>query len=238
MKTDHPLLIMKSLLSSLLHLFYPHACDGCGMELSPAEKILCLRCHRRLPFTGFQHISNNPVEKLFWGRVDIRHAMATCYYRKGSLLQQLIYQFKYNQREDIAGHLGRQMGLALSQSSWLYETDGLLAIPMHPDRIRKRGYNQAVVLATGVAAVTGKPLLTDIIVRNNQAASQTRKGRLLRWQNVSESFALLQRPNLEGRHLLLIDDVITTGATIEACSQLLISAGARVSVCTLAIARH
>jgi ComF family protein len=229
---------MKSLFSSILHLFYPHACEGCGMELTHTEAILCLRCHRRLPFTGYQHISGNPAERIFHGRVNICHATATCYYRKGALLQRLIYQFKYKQREDIAVHLGRQMGLALLQSHWLYETDSVLPIPMHPSKIRQRGYNQAQVLASGVAAVTQQPLLTDILTRNNHAPSQTSKGRLLRWENVSDSFSIQPDTNLQDRHILLIDDVITTGATIEACSRLLISAGARVSVCTLAIARH
>lgn len=207
------------------------------MELTQTEAILCLRCHRRLPFTGFQHIAGNPVEKIFLGRADIAHATATCYYRKGSLLQQLIYQFKYKQREDIAAHLGRQMGLALQQSRWLYETDCVLPIPIHPSKIRQRGYNQAAVLAGGITTVTQQPLL-DILVRNHHSPSQTNKGRLLRWENVSDSFSLQQDIDLKDRHVLLVDDVITTGATIEACSRLLINAGARVSVCTLAFSRH
>ncbi|QHS61792.1 ComF family protein [Chitinophaga agri] len=228
---------MKSLLSSLLHLFFPHTCEGCSMELTQTEAILCLRCHRRLPFTGFQHITGNPVEKIFMGRTPVAHATATCYYRKGSLLQQLIYQFKYKQREDIAAHLGRQMGLALQQSHWLYETDCVVPVPIHPSKMRQRGYNQAAVLASGINAVTRQPVF-DVLTRNHHSSSQTSKGRLLRWENVSASFSLQHDTDLKDRHVLLVDDVITTGATIEACSRLLINAGARVSVCTLAYSRH
>jgi ComF family protein len=130
------------------------------------------------------------------------------------------------------------MGLALLQSKWLYEIDSILAVPMHPDRIRQRGYNQAAVLADGVAAVTQLPLTPGILARNNYVPSQTSKGRLLRWQNVSGTFSLQHTAMLQGRHILLVDDVITTGATIEACSKLLLDAGAAVSICTLAFARH
>ncbi|TWW02498.1 ComF family protein [Chitinophaga pinensis] len=229
---------MKSLLSSLLHLFYPHTCDGCGMELTDTEHILCLRCHRRLPFTGYQLLHDNPVEKIFWGRVNIRHAMATCYYRKATFLQQLIYQFKYNQREDIATYFGRLMGHTLQQSRWLYEIDTVLPVPMHPSKIRQRGYNQAMVLAGGVAAATAKTLSDGILIRHQQATSQTNKGRLSRWHNVSDSFSLQPDADLKNKHILLVDDVITTGATIEACSRLLVNAGAAVSICALAFARH
>ncbi len=229
---------MKSLLSSLLHLLYPHTCDGCGMELTDTEQILCIRCHKRLPFTGYQLLHDNPVEKIFWGRVNIRHAMAACYYRKNAFLQQLIYQFKYKQREDIATYFGRLMGHTLRQSSWLYEIDTILPIPMHPSKIRRRGYNQAMVLANGVAVATEKTLSDGILVRHLQTTSQTNKGRLSRWQNVSDSFLLHPNTDLKNKHILLVDDVITTGATLEACSRLLVNAGAAVSICALAYARH
>lgn len=229
---------MKNLLSSLLDLFYPHTCDGCGIDLTRTERVLCLHCQRRLPLTGYQHLHNNPVEKIFWGRVNIRHAMAAYYYRKSSLLQQLIYQFKYNRREDIATHFGHQMGNILLQSKWLYEVNSIIPVPIHPTKLQQRGYNQAMVLANGIAAVTGFPVTDDILFRSNYAPSQTNKGRLLRWQNVSGVFSIKHTDQLKDCHILLIDDVLTTGATIEACSQLLMNAGATVSICTLAFARH
>lgn len=229
---------MKNLLSSLLDLFYPHTCDGCGIDLTRTEKILCLHCQRRLPLTGYQYLHDNPVEKIFWGRVNIRHGMAAYYYRKSSLLQQLIYQFKYNSRQDIATYFGHQLGSILLQSKWLYEINSIVPVPIHPTRLQQRGYNQALVLADGIAAITGKPVTEESLFRNNYSLSQTNKGRLLRWQNVSGTFSIKHPDQLKGRHILLIDDVLTTGATVEACSQLLINAGATVSICTLAFARH
>ncbi|PWV53747.1 ComF family protein [Chitinophaga sp. S165] len=229
---------MKNLLSSLLDLFYPHTCDGCGTDLTRTERILCLHCQRRLPLTGYQHLHNNPVEKIFWGRVNVRYAMAAYYYRKSSLLQQLIYQFKYNRREDIATHFGEQMGNLLLQSKWLYEISHIIPVPIHPTKLQQRGYNQASLLANGIAAVTGKPVANEILFRNNYVPSQTNKGRLHRWQNVSGTFSIRGTNQLNDQHFLLIDDVLTTGATLEACSELLINAGATVSICTLAFANH
>ncbi|SDF27946.1 ComF family protein [Chitinophaga filiformis] len=229
---------MKNLLTSLLDLFYPHTCDGCGTDLTRTEKVLCLRCLRRLPITGYQHQQHNPVEKIFWGRVNIRHAMSAYYYRKSSLLQQLIYQFKYKQREDIATHLGQQMGNILLQSRWLYEINCIIPVPIHPTKLQQRGYNQAALLANGIATVTGKPVIEKILFRSNYSPSQTNKGRLLRWQNVSGVFSIERTNQLKDQHILLVDDVLTTGATLEACSSLLINAGATVSICTLAFAHH
>ena len=225
---------VKTLLSSLVHLFYPHTCEGCGRDLARTEQILCLHCNRKLPATGFQQHPHNPVEKIFWGRVNIRHAMAAYYYTQASMLQKLIHQFKYHQRKDIALHLGRQMGHMLLQSAWLYEIDCIIPVPLYAARERQRGYNQAALLAQGIAAVVQKPAVPHAIQRMQHAGSQTRRNRTSRWENVSRVFAVKEPDTLQGRHVLLIDDVITTGATTEACSQALVAARATVSICTLA----
>jgi ComF family protein len=229
---------MIGLFSSLLHLFYPHTCEGCGTALTRTEEILCLRCQLRLPATHFQHFRNNPVEKIFWGRVNIKYAMAAYYYRKSSLLQRLIHQFKYHDRQDIALHMGRQTGHQLLQSNWIYEINGIVPVPMHRTRERQRGYNQAQLLATGIAAVVNKPLLPELLVRQAHTNSQTRKNRLLRWQNVSEVFSSPSHTGVHHPHILLVDDVITTGATAEACGEALQRAGMSVSICCLAYAHH
>lgn len=229
---------MINLLSSLLHLFYPHTCEGCGTDLSSTEEILCLSCMRQLPVTGFQHHTNNPVARIFYGRAKVLQAMAAYYYVRSTLLQRLIYQFKYHRREDIALFLGRQAGHLLLQSQWIHEITGIVPVPMTAARERQRGYNQAAVLANGIAAVTGKPVINNILARTDQRTSQTTKNRLLRWQNVTASF-MLKAPTLpSGQHVLLVDDVITTGATTETCCRLLYDAGASVSVCSLAYAHH
>jgi ComF family protein len=225
---------MFPMLSSLVHLFYPHICEGCGRDLVRTEQVLCLHCSRRLPATGFQQYTHNPVEKIFWGRINIRHAMAAYYYTQASILQKLIHQFKYHQRKDVALHLGRQMGQMLLQSAWLYEIDCIVPVPLYAARERQRGYNQAALLANGIAGVVQKPLLPHVLERSMQVSSQTRKNRTDRWANVSRVFTVKKPGELQGRHVLLVDDVITTGATTEACSRALLAAQATVSICSLA----
>jgi len=226
------------LLSPLVHLFYPHTCDGCGRDLVRTENILCLRCLRRLPATGFQQWDSNPVARIFWGRVSICHAMAAYYFTRASVLQRLIHQFKYHHRRDIALHLGRQTGRQLLLSEWLYEIDCIVPVPLHPAKERHRGYNQAAVLAGGIAEIVGKPVLPHAMRRTAYADSQTRKGRVSRWENVAGAFTVKEPASLQGRHVLLVDDVITTGATSEACSQAIIDVQASVSFCALAFANN
>lgn len=229
---------MRTLLSSLIHLFFPHVCDGCGIDLTPSEEILCLNCLENLPRTDFQHYDINPVAKVFRGRVNIRHAMAAYYYRKSSLLQSLIYRFKYHNRQDIALQMGRQIGHMLLQSKWLHEITGIIAVPLSKHRERSRGYNQAALLAAGIAAVTRKPVLTNVLIRKNYVSSQTRKNRELRWENVAAAFALNNAAGIRDQHILLVDDVITTGATTEACCLTLLQAKVNISVCSLAYANR
>jgi ComF family protein len=229
---------MRKLLSSLLHLFYPHTCDGCGIDLTAKEEVLCLHCQQQLPRTGYQHYPANPVAKIFRGRVNIRHAMAAYYYRKASLLQSLIYQFKYHNRKDIALQLGRQTGYLLLQCKWVHEINCIIPVPLSTSRERHRGYNQAVLLATGIAAVIKKPVITHVLTRKNYHSSQTKKNRASRWENVEEAFSLQHAHVIRNQHVLLVDDVITTGATTEACCQTLLQEKVAVSICSLAYANH
>jgi ComF family protein len=229
---------MRSLLSSLLHLFYPHTCDGCGTDLTSSEEVLCLTCQEKLPRTGYQHYPANPVAKIFRGRADIRHAMAAYYYRKASLLQSLIYQFKYHNRRDIALQLGRQTGYMLLQSKWLHEINCIIPVPLSKARERHRGYNQAALLAEGIATVIKKPVISHVLTRKSYRSSQTNKNRILRWENVEEAFSLQHAHVIRNQHVLLVDDVITTGATTEACCQVLLREKVNVSICSLAYANH
>lgn len=226
--------IIRNLFVSLAHLFYPHVCNTCGKGLSPAENILCLRCQHRLPLTGFHLHPDNTLEKVFWGRVKVCHAMAAYYYNQGATMRRLIHQFKYHRRGDIALHLGRQMGHLLLQSAWLNEIDCIVPVPLHKARVRRRGYNQSALLATGLSAIIQRPVLPHALQRISYSDSQTRKNRVSRWENVSGVFTAKETAGLRGRHVLLVDDVITTGATTEACCHALKEAGAVVSICALA----
>ncbi len=222
------------LFTSLLQLFFPHICEGCQRHLAHTETILCLRCMRRLPATGYQRYANNQVAQAFWGRVSIRNAMAGYYYTQAAMLQRLIHRFKYHQRKDIALFFGRQLGHMLLESEWLHEVEAIVPVPLNKLKEKRRGYNQAALLATGIAAIVQKPVLERALDREYQAGSQTRRGRSSRWENVAGAFTVKDTACLQNRHILLIDDVITTGATTEACSQALLAAGATVSICSLA----
>ena len=229
---------MRSFLLSLIHLFFPHVCDGCGTDLTSSENILCLSCLEQLPRTGFQHHETNPVEKVFRGRVNIRHAMASYYYRNPSLLQSLVHRFKYHNRQDIALQLGRQIGHMLMQCKWLHEINCIIPVPLSKSKERSRGYNQAALLAAGISAVIDKPVISHVLIRENYASSQTKKNRELRWENVASAFTLKNAADIRNQHILLVDDIITTGATTEACCLALEQEKVNISVCSLAYANH
>ncbi|NML36039.1 ComF family protein [Chitinophaga sp. G-6-1-13] len=221
------------LLSPLIHLFYPHCCEICGQELPSANELLCLHCQDSLPVTGFHHYAGNPVAHIFRGRMPVADATAVYYYSQASGLQRLVHQFKYHQRKDIVSWLGKQAGYVLRSGGWGAAVDCLVPVPLFPRKEKERGYNQAALLAEAIGAVMGKPMLTQALQRVQYTGTQTRKSRISRWENVKTVFKA-NPALLTGRHVLLIDDVITTGATTEAAGQALLEAGATVSVCCLA----
>lgn len=223
----------------LLHLLYPHTCEACGLDLSRREEVLCLRCSGKLPVTGFQTLCQNPVEKIFWGRVQLQYAMAGYYFGRHAPLQRLIHQFKYKGRKDIALYLGRQLGLQLRQSSWWQQISVIVPVPLNNVKQRHRGYNQAALLAAGIAGTLACPVLPDALLRTEAVTTQTNRSRPGRWENVARAFAPAQLPALCGRHVLLVDDVLTTGATLEACAHAILQAeAAKVSICSLAYANR
>lgn len=226
---------LASFYRSLIHLFYPHCCEICGNDLTEAEEVLCLACLHQLPVTPLQADNDHPAARIFHGRVNVQHATAIYYYTQPSPLQQLIYQFKYRQRQDIARYMGRQMGLQLLQYPWLSEISALVPVPLHPQRKRQRGYNQSALLAAGIATIIQKPV-KEILSRSHFKHSQTKHNRETRWQNVAQAFHIHHHTTYSRDHFLLVDDVITTGATTEACCHQLLSTGASVSICSLALA--
>lgn len=221
------------LLSPLVQLFYPHCCEICGAELTAAGNLLCLHCHDSLPLTGFHLHTDNPVAGIFRGRLPVAHALAVYYYSQQSGLQQLVHQFKYHQRKDIAGWLGTQAGYIIRSGPLATAVDCLVPVPLFPRKEKERGYNQAALLAEAIGAVIDKPVLPHALKRVQYTGTQTRKSRTSRWENVRAVFKA-DPALLTGRHVLLIDDVITTGATTEAAGQALLEAGAGISICCLA----
>jgi ComF family protein len=220
---------------SVVNLFFPRVCGGCGNDLYGSEEVICIRCADMLPTTNFHVHGNNPVEKIFWGRLPLVAACSYLYFTKDSLLQRLMHSFKYNGNREIGLFFGRQMGKSFLQSNRFDRFDALIPLPLHPRKEKQRGYNQATVLCDGIAETMRIPVLKDAIVRSMITETQTRKNRISRWQNMEGKFVVKPEHLLRQKHVLLIDDVVTTGATLESCGlELLKVEGLRLSIATLA----
>jgi ComF family protein len=230
--------LLAEIKDSLLHLAFPHVCEGCGSSLPTTDNLLCVRCLAALPETRFHLHDNNPIEKIFWGRLQVTHATAQYYFTKESLMQHLMHQLKYTGNKPIGHFLGRLMGNALIESKRFHDIDALVPLPLFPSKEFKRGYNQATILCEGIAEVFDKPILKNAIIRTTHTESQTKKGRVERWQNMEGRFELRDEVSVRGKHLLLIDDVITTGATLEACGSELLESAAELSIATLCFSSH
>jgi ComF family protein len=228
---------IKEIKESILHVVFPHVCDGCGSDLLNIESRLCIRCVASLPETNFEQHTGNPVEKLFWGRMQIIHAAAHFYFTKESLMQHLMHQFKYKRNKELGLQLGRMMGNDLMSSGRFNNIDALIPLPLFPSKEKKRGYNQATVLCDGIAEILNLPVLTNVITRPQHTETQTKKGRIERWKNIEGKFLLKDLKAIQHKHLLLVDDVVTTGATLEACGNELLSAeNVKLSLATLCVA--
>ena len=226
---------LKNIFNSTLQLFYPHVCTGCGSDLLQEDNQLCLHCINELPHTNFAQHNNNPVEKIFWGRIPITAAHSEFYFSKESLLQQLIHQLKYKNNTDIGFYMGEMMGKTLLDSKRFDHIDYLIPLPLYPDKERKRGYNQAAIICNGMSEVMNVPVLNGNVIRQRFTETQTRKHRTERWENVEGSFVVKDPEALKGKAVLLVDDVITTGATLEACGvTLLQTSDLKLYIATLA----
>lgn len=224
----------RELADAVLHLAFPVVCEGCGTDLTEKQHQLCARCLSTLPQTNFHLLGENPVERIFWGRVPLLHATAQYYFTKGSLMQHLMHQLKYRGNKEVGRYLGALMGQSLSCSNRFSIVDMLVPLPLFKMKEKKRGYNQAAVLCEGMAVEMQRPVRTDVIIRSSHTDSQTKKGRIERWKNMEGRFAVPNPKAIEGKHVLLVDDVITTGATLEACAlELLKIPGVQLSIATL-----
>ncbi|MEO6612660.1 MAG: ComF family protein [Chitinophagaceae bacterium] len=230
------MIIWKEIKETFLQLLFPHVCSGCGSDILNEESFLCMRCINALPETNFERYPGNPVEKTFWGRLPLVAASAQFYFTKESLIQHLMHQFKYRGNKDLGLQLGRIIGEQLRVSG-RFAADGLVPLPLFPGKERKRGYNQASILCEGMSASLGIPVLEKVIIRPQHTETQTRKGRIERWKNMEGKFILPDPAAIRGKQLLLVDDVVTTGATLEACgNELLKAEDVRLSVAALCIA--
>ena len=218
-----------------ISFLFPRLCHGCGNQLLRNEKVICTECFVLIPRTGFHLIPENPVEKIFWGRCPVEHAAVFSYYTRDSRIRRLIHHLKYKGAAEIGTELGRIYGNSLKNTVFLNEIDLIIPVPLHPSKQRRRGYNQSELIARGISEATGIPVDTGILKRISVSTTQTKKSRYDRWLNVNEIFRVTDRGKTEGRHILIVDDVITTGSTIEACAaELLGGDNIKISVAALA----
>ena len=226
-----------SIWSDIWELFFPRYCAVCGKRLSPGEEQLCVGCLSGLPRTRIHLQGGNEVEKAFWGRFPLERASAWLRYAKGGDVRELLYGLKYHGNRPLGVFLGKCMAAEMLSSGFFEGIDVLVPVPLHPKKKRIRGYNQSEVLAEGVSQVTGIPLCADVLIRTQYTETQTHKSRYGRLMNGEEVFACPDSRPLEGKHILLIDDVMTTGATLTACADVLKGIkDIRISILALAVA--
>ncbi len=232
--------MINTIANSVKHILFPHLCNGCGSDLISGHHLLCLKCYNHLHKTNFDELQNNPVEKTFWGRLACNAAMSQYYFSKDSILQKLIHQFKYKGNKDLAVYLGKTIGESLKQSQRFKNIEAIIPLPLFPDKEMRRGYNQAAVLSEGIAAILQIPVMYNIVHRIRYTDTQTHKTRMERWQNVEGVFITKQQAEIQNKSVLLVDDVITTGATIEACGNAIIEdvKGVKLNIATLAFASN
>ncbi len=220
-------------LECVSHLFFPKICAGCGTDLRE-EGIICAACISDLPYTNFHMHTGNPVEKIFWGRVPLYSAFSMLFFHKHSVVRQLMHQLKYGGNRHVGMFLGNRMGELMLQSNRYTNVQYIAPLPLHPAKQKIRGYNQAQIIATGISEVINVPVEENLIRRATKNETQTQKNRIERWNNMSGKFKAVKDADLDKNHILLVDDVVTTGATLEACASILVDMNAQVSVATAA----
>ena len=221
--------------NDVVSLLYPHTCAGCGSDVLQEDALICFNCHADLPVTDFYRQPQNPVEKIFRGRIPVQSCTSHVYFTKHSSVQNLLHQLKYKGNKDVGRLMGTMIGDGLRNSGWMNGVDAVIPLPLHSKKLKKRGYNQAEIIAQGIGDEMGVPVLTDIIVRRRNTETQTQKTRMERWWNIESKFELIKQISIVNRHVLLVDDVITTGATLESCGMELLKAeGTKLSIATFA----
>lgn len=230
--------IIQDLAQGVSHMFYPRLCEGCSKALLPEEDVLCLNCSiYNLPRTAYHHIPENETFMRFAGRLKLERATSLAYFTPEGLLQHLLHGLKYGGKKEIGTYLGRQLAYDMQQTGWSKGIDAIVPVPLHPKREAERGFNQSVVIAEGMQDVLKIPVYTDVVRRTRFTETQTQKTREERMENMQDAFEAVNDEKLRDKHILLIDDVLTTGATLEACAQALMALpGVKISIATIGVA--
>ncbi|MEL6635172.1 MAG: ComF family protein [Bacteroidota bacterium] len=229
----------RQLFEDFLALFYPRLCLACGQHPPTGDDLTCTVCQYQLPQTNFHLERENGFTEHFWGRLPLQAGAARYYFTKKSKTQQLIHQLKYGGQARVGLQVGRQYGRELRDAPHFRGIDLIVPVPLHPRKQKMRGYNQSDSFARGLSESLQRPWQAHALQRVSPSPSQTQKTRIERFENVRRAFRVPRPANLRGKHLLLVDDVLTTGATLEACAlQILAIPGTTVSMATIAMAQQ
>ncbi|MEP6465428.1 MAG: phosphoribosyltransferase family protein [Parafilimonas sp.] len=229
------MIAVKNYINDFLHLLFPHTCIGCNTDVLNNDAVLCAECLNSLPETGFLSAAGNPVEKIFYGRIPVEKAGSAFYFNKDSVLQNIIIQLKYKSNQQAGIFLGKLLGYQLINSKRFDDVDIIIPLPLNERKLYKRGYNQSLAIVKGITSVWHKPVVTNAVERISFTETQTHKTRIARWQTMEGVFKVSQPALIENKHVLLIDDVVTTGATLEACSAAILKiTSVKLSVATVA----
>lgn len=219
----------------MLNILFPKSCCGCESVLSEAEELLCVVCRHKLPMMIFNENFNNFMKKKFYGRIPIENGITLFQFQKGGLIQELLHQMKYHGMQELSSFFGEWLGAELRNIESFSEIDTIVPVPLHKQKLKKRGYNQVEGFGKAIALALNANYEDDVLIKISKSDSQTLKNRLLRF-GTEEIFTVQNIEKLEGKHILLVDDIVTTGATLEKCAiQLLKAKNIKISIATIAV---
>lgn len=227
---------LKTITSDFVYLLFPQVCLLCPNALVRGEELICTSCQVDLPKTTFQFGKPNMVDQIFWGRVKLKAGIAYYWFEKGGKVQHLLHELKYKGKKEIGVFFGRKLGKDILKAGSEFTIDIICPVPLHPKKLKKRGFNQSNYIAKGIAEVLHVPVYPNGLVRRHFTETQTKKTKIDRWENVKDVFQLAPGLNFEHKHILIVDDVTTTGATLEACAHAFDGLEVELSVATLAYA--
>jgi len=227
---------LAKIINEINNILLPRVCFGCNAQLFRGERILCAVCRHDVPLTDHNYLEENAVDRIFYGRIPIKKAASFVFFTKKGIIKNLLHWLKYKNQEQIGGFFGDWCGACLKENGHLKNIDVVVPVPLHPKKKKKRGYNQVALFAEKIAENIGAVYCDDWLIKTKNIKTQTKKGRQWRWESSKDAFNLNASNNRNFKHVLLVDDVITTGATIESCAQTLLQQkNIEVSVLSMAM---
>lgn len=225
------------MIKNLLNLFFPEVCYACSNLLTDNEKEICVSCRHEFPVTNYHFNNDKSLKNSFAGRVKLEHATALFHFEKKGIVQHLLHNLKYKNQEKIGKTLGKWLGKELSEIKNYQAIDVVIPVPLHKHKLRTRGYNQVALFGKEMAKALNADYVDNVLIKVTNTKTQVFKNRISRWTNNKEVFTIENPQSINNKHILLVDDIITTGATIEACANMLNKAqNIRISIATMAIA--